>query len=49
MIRQAQHDGAATINQVNAQRGKKLTDAQADELIAEAQRIIDAINATSPP
>ena len=39
----------AFINQVNAQRGKKLTDAQADELIAEAQRIIDAINATSPP
>jgi len=33
----------AFINQVEAQRGKKITDEQADELIAEAQRIIDNI------
>jgi len=33
----------AFINQVEAQRGKKITDEQADELIAEAQRIIDSI------
>ncbi|UCG36304.1 MAG: hypothetical protein JSV64_06740 [Candidatus Bathyarchaeota archaeon] len=31
------------INQVEAKRGKKLTDRQADYLIAEAQRIIDLI------
>ncbi|UCE29469.1 MAG: hypothetical protein JSV85_01710 [Candidatus Bathyarchaeota archaeon] len=31
------------INQVEAKRGKKLTDTQADHLIAEAQRIIDLI------
>ncbi len=39
----------AFINQCNAQRGKKLTEAQADLLIAEAQRIINAINAGSLP
>lgn len=33
----------AFINQVEAQRGKKITDEQADELIADAQRIIDNI------
>jgi PKD repeat protein len=33
----------AFINQVEAQRGKKLTDEQADELIAAAQRIIDSL------
>ncbi len=35
------------INQVEAQRGKKLTNEQADQLIAEAQRIIDAVSAAS--
>lgn len=33
----------AFINQVETQRGKNITDEQADELIAEAQRIIDNI------
>ena len=33
----------AFINQVEAQRGKKITDGQADELIAKAQGIIDSI------
>ncbi len=32
------------INQVNAQRGKELTNAQADALIAQAQALIEAIN-----
>jgi hypothetical protein len=34
---------SAFINQVEAQRGKKITDEQADELIAAAQGIIDSI------
>jgi hypothetical protein len=34
----------AFINQVEAQRGKKLTDEEADNLISYAQAIIDAIN-----
>jgi len=33
----------AFINQVNAQRGKTLTSAQANDLIATAQRIITSI------
>jgi len=33
----------AFINQIEAQRGKKITDEEADTLIAEAQRIIDSI------
>ncbi|MFH1725013.1 MAG: LamG-like jellyroll fold domain-containing protein [Elusimicrobiota bacterium] len=33
----------AFMNHVNAQRGKKLTDEQADELIAAAQAILDAL------
>ena len=33
----------AFINQVEAQRGKKITDEEADALIAEAERIIDSI------
>ena len=33
----------AFINLVEAQRGKKITEEQADELIAKAQRIIDNI------
>ena len=33
----------AFINQVEAQRGKMITNEQADELIAEAQRITDNI------
>lgn len=33
----------AFINSVEAQRGKKLTDAQADELIASAQMAIDLL------
>lgn len=37
----------AFVNQVEAQRGKKLTEEQADMLIAEAQGIIDAIEAGS--
>ena len=37
----------AFINQVEAQSGKKLTAEQADQLIAEARRIINAINASS--
>ena len=37
------------INSVEAQAGKKLTNEQADQLIAEAQSIIDAINAASLP
>jgi hypothetical protein len=37
----------AFINQCNAQRGKKLTEAQADELIAAAQAIIDQINSSA--
>ena len=37
------------INSVEAQTGKKLTNEQADQLIAETQRIIDAINASSLP
>jgi hypothetical protein len=39
----------AFINQANAQRGKQLTNADADLLIAEAQAIIDLINAGSLP
>ncbi len=42
----------AFINQVEAKRGKKkngLTDAQADELIASAQAIIDEINGGAAP
>jgi len=39
----------AFINHVEAQRGKKLTNEQADQLIAETQHIIDAINASSLP
>lgn len=35
----------AFINQVNAQRGKALSEAEADTLIAQAQRLIDAVNA----
>jgi hypothetical protein len=35
----------AFINQVNAQRGKALSEAVADALIAQAQQLIDAINA----
>ena len=31
------------INKVEAQRGKKITDAQADELITDAQAIIDEL------
>jgi hypothetical protein len=34
------------INMVNAQRGKKITNAQADSWIAEAQKIINSINAS---
>ncbi|MCK5560220.1 MAG: hypothetical protein KAJ51_06485, partial [Thermoplasmata archaeon] len=34
----------AFINEVEAQRGKKLTDAQADELIAAAQSIMGNIS-----
>jgi hypothetical protein len=37
---------SAFINQVNSQRGKTLTDAQADALIAKAQDILDSINAS---
>jgi hypothetical protein len=37
------------INQVTAQRGKALTEAEADALIAQAQAIIAAINAASAP
>ncbi len=33
----------AFINEINAQRGKKITDPQADDLIATAQGIIDNI------
>jgi len=36
----------AFINMVNAQRGKKITNAQADSWIAEAQKIINSINAS---
>jgi hypothetical protein len=36
----------AFINMVNAQRGKTLTNAQADSWIAEAQKIINSINAS---
>jgi hypothetical protein len=36
----------AFINMVKAQRGKKITNAQADSWIAEAQKIIDSINAS---
>jgi hypothetical protein len=31
------------INELEGQRGKKITDAQADELIAAAQEIIDML------
>ena len=34
------------INMVKAQRGKTLTDAQADDWIAKAQKIVDSINAS---
>jgi len=34
----------AIINAVEAQRGNKITDEQADYLVSEAQRIIDLIN-----
>lgn len=37
----------AFIHQVSAQRGKKLTEEEADLLIAEASRIIAAIEAMS--
>ena len=33
----------AFVNQVEAQRGKKLTEGQADYLVAEAQTIIDSL------
>jgi hypothetical protein len=36
------------IDQAEGLRGKKLTDEQADQLIAEAQRIIDLINGQTP-
>ena len=34
---------SAFINEANAQRGKKLTDGQADALISDAQNIIESI------
>ena len=39
----AENELNAFINQIEAQRGKELTDEQADELIARAQRVIDSI------
>jgi len=39
----------AFIQQVEAQRGKKLTNAEADQLVAGAQALIDAINASAAP
>jgi len=36
----------AFINMINAQRGKSITNAQADSWIAEAQKIINSINAS---
>jgi hypothetical protein len=37
----------AFINEVNAQRGKKITEQQATELIADAQQIINSLQANS--
>ncbi len=43
--RQAEENLAAVVSQVEAQRGKGLTSAQADALLTAADRIIDVINA----